>query len=70
MASVASVNLIMGCEDCKFADAFGRSCEHGVMFPVLAMMAGYKECPNFEKKTLRQLQERYDLTHTQTNEKE
>ena len=58
--AVANLNLMMRCEECKYADAFGRSCEHGLMFPVLAFIVGYKECPNYEKKTLVQLQEKTD----------
>lgn len=59
--AVANINLTMGCENFKYADAFGRDCKHGLMFPILALMAGYKECPNYEKKSLKQLQERYEV---------
>lgn len=27
------------CEDCTFADAFGRSCQHGMLFPVMVLIA-------------------------------
>ena len=59
MVAHGNINLEVGCEDCRFADAFGRSCEHGLMFPLLVFMNGMKECPNFKKKTLEQLEEKW-----------
>lgn len=59
--AAGSVNLLMGCEDCRKADAWGRGCKEGLLFPVMVLMAGYDRCPNFEKKTLEQLQEQYEL---------
>ena len=70
MVPHCNVNLEMGCEDCRFADARGMNCEHGLMFPVPALMAGYRECPNFKKKTIEQLEEKWRLNHDKkTNER-
>ncbi|WP_181976326.1 hypothetical protein [Phocaeicola plebeius] len=45
------------CEDCTFADAFGRSCQHGMLFPVMVLIAfgDVYQCPNFQKKNAEQL---------------
>lgn len=51
----------MGCEDCRFANGHGQNCKHGLLFPVLALMAGYERCPNFENKTREQLEEQIRL---------
>ena len=56
-----SINLLMGCEECRFADAYGRGCSHGLLFPVLATMAGYDRCPNFQPKTTEQIKEQLKL---------
>lgn len=60
MASL-SVNLRMGCEDCRLANAYGQDCKDGLMFPVLALMAGYERCPNFKPKTSEQIEEQIRL---------
>ena len=46
-------------EDCTFADVFGRNCQHGMLFPVMVLMAygDVYKCPNFEKKTIEQISE-------------
>lgn len=37
------------CYKCKSArDIYGRSCKHGMLFPVFLLMANMGECPNFE----------------------
>lgn len=37
------------CYKCKSAgDIYGRSCKHGMLFPVGLLMANMSECPNFE----------------------
>lgn len=55
--TAGSVNLLMGCEDCRFANERGQDCKHGLLFPVLALMAGCGRCPNFEEKTRDQIDE-------------
>lgn len=57
---MAAYNVNRRCEDCTFADAFGRSCKHGLLFPVMVLMTyGYiYKCPNFENKTKEQLEEK------------
>lgn len=51
------------CEDCTFADAFGRSRQHGMLFPVMVLIAfgDVYQCPNFQKKNAEQLQEQIRL---------
>lgn len=56
-----NINLLMGCEECRFADAYGRDCKYGLLFPVLAMMADYNRCPNFLPKTTEQLKEQLKI---------
>ena len=57
MAATVNVNWYIGCEDCRFADEHGRGCEHGLMFPVLLLVAGKRDCPNFKCKTREQIEE-------------
>ena len=52
-----NINLQIGCEDCRFANEHGQDCKHGLLFPVLALMAGYERCPNFVPKTCEQIEE-------------
>lgn len=59
--SAGIINIQLGCEDCTFANAYGQDCKHGLMFPVLAFMAGYKTCPNFKAKTTEQINEQLKL---------
>lgn len=61
MPATLNINWYIGCEDCTFADAYGRNCEHGALFPVLLLLANKKECPNFQKKTIAQLEEQLKL---------
>ena len=56
-----NINLNIGCEDCTFANAYGQGCKHGLLFPVLAMVAGYERCPNFERKTSEQIKEQLSI---------
>lgn len=58
--AAGNLNLEVGCESCTHSDWCGRGCAHGLLFPVLVFMAGYDECPNFEKKTIEQLKEQYE----------
>lgn len=55
--SAQSVNIMMGCEGCTFANAYGQGCKHGLLFPVMALMAGYERCPNYKPKTREQVEE-------------
>lgn len=45
------------CEDCTFADKYGRNCVHGLMFPILLVLANKEKCPNFKPKTTEQIKE-------------
>jgi hypothetical protein len=55
------------CEDCTFADAFGRSCQHGMLFPVMVLIefGDLYQCPNFQKKNAEQLQEQIRLKNNE-----
>lgn len=47
--SALILQLFYQCERCKAAaDIHGRGCRHGLLFPVLLMMAGKTKCPNYE----------------------
>lgn len=55
-----SVNIAVGCGNCKHADAYGRGCEYNLLMPVYVLMGG-KDCPNREPKTAEQVKEQYEL---------
>lgn len=54
------MNGIVGCRRCTYADAYGRGCKHGLMFPVLVFMT-QQPCPNFKGKNLEQLQQQLEI---------
>lgn len=58
---MAAYNINGRCESCTFADSYGRDCKHGLLFPILWMMShgNMNDCPNYEKKTLEQLEEQH-----------
>lgn len=53
----SNVNILFGCEDCRYADRYGRDCKHGMLFPILLLMSKAQDCPNFERKTTEQIKE-------------
>jgi hypothetical protein len=55
------IHIMYRCEDCRYADEYGRSCQHGLLFPILLLMAGKQTCPNFENKTTEQIEEQLRL---------
>lgn len=57
-----SINIMYRCEECTFADAYGRGCKFGLMFPVLVFIS-HKDCENFEVKTNGQIEEQLRLMH-------
>ena len=61
MVPHCNVNLQMGCEDCRFADSRGLGCTHGLLSPILALMAGRERCPNFKGKTKEQIEEQLKM---------
>lgn len=56
MAAV-NINIMYRCDDCTYADEYGSSCRHGLLFPVLLLMANKRSCPNFAPKTTEQIEE-------------
>ena len=59
---MAAYNLNGHCEDCTFADEYGISCKHGLLYPIHVMMTygNMSRCPNFEKKNAAQLKEQIE----------
>lgn len=59
----AAYNVNGRCEDCTFADAYGRSCEHGLLYPLAVLMkyGDVYKCPNFKQKTTEQIEEQIRL---------
>lgn len=55
------IQIMYRCEDCRYADEYGRSCQHGLLFPILLLMAVKQTCPNFENKTTEQIEEQLRL---------
>lgn len=49
MSVTVNIQEKFRCTECKAAsDIFGRNCKHDAMFPLLLLMAGMNDCPNFE----------------------
>lgn len=49
MSSAMNVQSRYRCYSCKSAsDIYGRGCKHGLMFPVLLLMANIDRCENYE----------------------
>lgn len=47
--SIACVQDIFRCDSCKSAsDEFGRGCKHGLLFPLLLLMANERKCDNYQ----------------------
>ena len=61
------VNIMFRCEDCTFADEYGRGCKHGLLFPVLLLMAGHDRCPNYKDKTREQIEVQLRLKEYERN---
>ena len=59
----AAYNVNGRCEDCTFADAYGRSCKHGLLYPlaVLIKFGSVYNCPNFKQKTAEQIEKQIRL---------
>ena len=46
---VTCVQDIYRCDTCKSAsDEYGRSCKHGILFPLLLVMRNCRQCENYE----------------------
>ena len=46
---IACIQDIYKCDTCKSAlDEHGRSCRHGMLFPLLLLMGNFKKCMNYE----------------------
>lgn len=45
--SAFNINTYYGCETCEAADEYGNGCKHGLLFPVLLVIANKRECPNY-----------------------
>jgi hypothetical protein len=46
---IACIQDIYKCDTCKSAlDEHGRSCRHGMLFPLLLLMGNFKRCMNYE----------------------
>ena len=67
--AIGSINDIVGCYDCKYADQYGRSCKYGLMFPVMLAMTGSNKCPNFKRKTTEQIKEQINDERRNRNDK-
>ena len=61
---MAAYNINGKCEDCKFADGYGRNCQYGLMYPITVLMTygDMYKCPNFERKSLHQLKQEKNAT--------
>lgn len=45
--SAFNINTYYGCETCEAVDEYGNGCKHGLLFPVLLVIANKRECPNY-----------------------
>ena len=68
---MAAYDVNQHCEDCRYADAFGTSCKHGLLFPlmVLIIYGDVYKCPNYEKKTIEQINEQIAQREQRRKEK-
>lgn len=59
---MAAYNINSMCEDCTFADEYGRACAHGLMYPVMVMISfgDMGRCPNFKAKTNEQIEQQLE----------
>ena len=55
------IHIMYRYEDCRYADEYGRSCQHGLLFPILLLMSEKQTCPNFENNTTEQIDEQLRL---------
>lgn len=53
---MAACNVNLMCEDCTFADSYGRGCSYNLLLPVLLVVEG-KKCGFFKPKTREQVLE-------------
>lgn len=63
--AIGTINNLVNCDRCTFADSWGRGCKHGLMTPIVIwMMGGKQQCPNFKPKTSEQIEQQIqDLYH-------
>ena len=54
-----NINMAVGCEECRFADRWGRGGKHGLMRPIILTMSGQR-CELKKPKTAEQLQEQLE----------
>lgn len=45
-----NINAYYDCETCEAADKHGNGCKRGLLFPVLLIMTGKTNCPNYKFK--------------------
>lgn len=49
MSAYFDIQGYYGCDHCRSAENHhGHNCKHGMLFPLLLIMANTKECPNYE----------------------
>ena len=49
MSAYFDIQGYYGCDRCRSAENHhGHNCKHGMLFPLLLIMANAKECPNYE----------------------
>lgn len=51
---IICVQDIYKCDTCKSADEYGRNCKHGMLFPLLLVMANSRQCENTKTMSLMQ----------------
>lgn len=53
--SAYCINEGYKCGECRHANEYGQGCDFGVMFQLLLLMSGERQCPNFEYKDKEQM---------------
>lgn len=65
--AAGNIHIMYSCYNCRYADEYGRSCQHGLLFPILLLLSGNPSCPNFENKTTEQIEEQLRLKEHERN---
>ena len=56
--AVGVITELTNCARCRFADSWGRGCQHGLLTPLAVwMISGRKKCPKFKTKTTEQIEQ-------------
>lgn len=59
--AACNINIKYHCDECTFADAWGRGCKHNLLLPIANLMSGRESCEYFKRKTKEQIEEQIKI---------